>query len=793
MRRPGDTRMRRHRGRATRLTALLALGGLLAAGVCEAANPTLKNILPRGVQRGGDRELTFQGDRLGDAEEIFLYSGDGLVVKSLTPVDAGSFKAVIHVPDSCPLGEQLAQVRTKSGISEFRTFLVGALPCIDETEPNNAADKAQAIPLGTTVHGIVTNEDIDCFAVELQKGQRLAVEVEGMRLGSAMFDGRVSILDEQQAELADADDVPATQQDPILSLVAPETGRYFVQLRESSYGGSDISRYRMHIGSFPRPTAVYPGGGKAGEKMRVTFLGDATGPIEREIDVPAAGVDTTTRLTVTDAGGASPSGLAFRACASGNVLEQEPNDDAKAATAGDISSAFNGIIDRPGDVDHFRFAATKGQVFDIECFARRLGSGLDPVLNVLKSDGASIAGNDDARGLDSHIRFTAPADGDYLVKVADQLRRGAADFTYRVELTTPMPALALSIPRIDRYSQTRQSVAVPRGNRFAILVNAARTNFDGDLVLDDGELPPGIRLTAPPLKAGRTQIPVVFEATADAPIGGRLTTLEARQVTEQDPEGKAGVRGRLTNRADLVLGDPNAVYHSAEVDRVAVAVVDAVPVTVEIVPPKAPLVRNGSMELKVVVKRGEGFSQPVTVEFPFRPPGIAAAPSITIPPDKTEGSYPINADEKAAPGTWPVHVVAAADVGGTAWVASAPISIEVVEPFTVTEIKRVTVEQGKSGRMTCSLTPARPFDGEATARLVGLPAETTAPELKFTAETREIVFDVTTSSKSPIGGHRSVFVEIITPVNGETSRMTGNRGEVKILAPGANPAAQVAK
>jgi hypothetical protein len=773
---------------------LLSLGGWLAAGACEAANPALKIILPRGVQRGGDRELTFQGERLGDAEEIFLYSSDGLAVKSLTPVDAGSFKAVIHVPDSCPLGEQLVQVRTKSGISEFRTFLVGALPGIDETEPNNAADKTQAIPLGTTVHGIVTNEDIDCFAVELKKGQRLAVEVEGMRLGSAMFDARFSILDANQAVLAVADDASATQQDPILSLVAPEDGRYVVQLRESSYGGSDAARYRLHIGSFPRPTALYPAGGRAGDKMKVTFLGDATGQIEREIDVPAGPVDTTTRVTATDAGGTSPSGVAFRVSAAGNVLEQEPNDDAKAATAGDASSAFNGIIDRPGDVDHFRFAATKGQVFDIECFARRLGSGLDPVLNVLKPDGASIAGNDDARGLDSHIRFTVPEDGDYLVKVTDQLRRGQADFTYRVELTAPTPMLTLSIPRIDRYSQTRQTVAVPRGNRFAILVNATRTNVDGDLVLDGGELPPGIRMTAPPLKAGRTQIPVVFEAAADAPIGGLLATLEARQVTEQDPEGKAGVRGRFTNRADLVLGDPgSAVYHSAEVDRLAVAVVDAVPITVEIVQPKAPLVRNGSMELKVVVKRGEGFAQPVTVEFPFRPPGVAAAPSITIPPDKTEGTYPINADDKAAPGTWPVHVVAAADVGGTAWVASAPVELEVVEPFTVTEIKRVTVEQGKSGRMTCTLTPARPFAGEATARLVGLPAETTAPELKFTAETKEIVFDVRTSPKSPIGGHRSVFVEITTPVNGETSRMTGNRGEVKILAPGANPAAQVAK
>ena len=33
-----------------------------------------------------------------------------------------SFKAVIHVPESCPAGEQIVQVRTASGISDYRSF-----------------------------------------------------------------------------------------------------------------------------------------------------------------------------------------------------------------------------------------------------------------------------------------------------------------------------------------------------------------------------------------------------------------------------------------------------------------------------------------------------------------------------------------------------------------------------------------------------------------------------------------------------------------------------------------------
>ncbi len=753
-----------------------------------AASPSLSIILPRGVQRGGDRELVFQGERLGDTEEVLLYGDDGIVVKSIQPVNDTSFKVVVTVPEQCPAGEQIAQVRTKSGISDYRSFWVGLLPVIDEAEPNTTPDTAQAVPPGHTVHGIVTAEDVDCFAVDLKKGQRLSVEIEGLRLGSHRFDPHVSILDTKGFQFAVADDSPATLQDGILSILAPDDGRYMVKVREASYGGDDASRYRLHLGSFPRPAAVYPAGGKAGEKVTVTFLGDASGPIPREVEVPAGPIGENHRLVVGDDGGTCPTPLPFRISGLANALEQEPNDEPGTATPAATTLAFNGVIERPGDVDHFRFAATKGQVFEVECHARRLRSGLDPVVHVLKADGGTVAGDDDAKGPDSALRFEAPADGDYLVRVKDHLDRGQPAFTYRVELAPPAPALSLSIPRIDRFSQTRQAVAVPRGNRFAVLLNVTRTNFDGDLVVDGSQLPPGVTMTAPPIKAGQTQIPVVFEATADAPLAGRLIRWEARHVTEQDPEGAAGVRGHFKNSADFVSGDPNnAVYYAGRVEKLAVAVVEAVPFSVELVPPKAPLVKNGAIDLRVVVKRAEGFGKPVTVELPFRPGGVGAAPSITIPPEASEGVYQINADGKAATGSWPLHVVAGADVNGTAWVASPPVALEVAEPFTTANLKRTTCEQGQQASIACTLSHPRPFEGEAVARLQGLPPETSAPELRFTKDTAELVFPVTTTDKSPPGSHKSVFVEIVTPVAGEQARMRGGTAELKIVKPAEGP------
>jgi hypothetical protein len=600
-------------------------------------------------------------------------------------------------------------------------------------------------------------------------------------LGSYLFDPAVSILDAKRFEVATADDSPVAQQDGVLSYVAAEEGTYYVQVRETSYAGDGNCRYRLHVGTFPRPTAVYPAGGKAGETVSVTFLGDAGGPIVQDVVVPASG--TSLQLFAKDATGICPSSIPFRITPMGNLLEVEPNDAPDKATTGDSTLAFNGIIGTDGDVDCFRFAATKGQVFEVECYGRRIRSGLDPVINILRGDGAGIAGNDDSRGPDSYLRFEVPENGDYCVRVTDHLGRGRPDFVYRVELQPVTPSLALSIPRVDRYSQTRQQIMVPRGNRYAVLVNAARTNFGGDLILEPGALPAGTTAVFREMPGAVSQMPVVFEATADAPLGGGLVALEARPKDEN-----IKVRGAFENFADFVLGPPNnAVYYGAKVDKLAMAVVEPLPFHLEIVQPKAPLARNGTMNLKVIVKRGEGFAQPVTVEFPFRSPGIGAGPNITIPADQTEGLYTLNADGNAALGVWPVYCIAQADAGGPAWAASQLATMEVVDPYTVATLARASCEQGQVAQVVCTLEQKAAFEGEAVARLQGLPPETSAEELKFTKDTAELVFQVKTSDKTPVGNHKTPFVEMVVIVAGEPVTMRGGGTELQVAAPTAPP------
>ena len=53
-------------------------------------------------------------------------------------------------------------------------------------EPNNDfAEAPEASTMNVTVNGVADNEDVDYFAFEAKKGQRVSAEVEGMRLADA--------------------------------------------------------------------------------------------------------------------------------------------------------------------------------------------------------------------------------------------------------------------------------------------------------------------------------------------------------------------------------------------------------------------------------------------------------------------------------------------------------------------------------------------------------------------------------------------------------------------------------
>jgi hypothetical protein len=778
----------------------ILLGLFLAtATIATATQPRLTSTTPSCGQCGTELELRLNGSRLDDAQEIVFYD-PGIEVLKMEK-DTNSLKAQIKIASDCRLGEHHLRVRAATGVSDLRTFFVSPFPVLPEAEPNNELAKAQSISLNSTVTGSITSEDVDCFVVNARQGQRLSAEMTAMRLGQAAFDPYMAIQDCSGAVLASSDDSSLLMQDPLISMLAPKDGTYVIQVRETSYGGNANFNYHLHVGDFPRPTSVYPTGGKAGETVMLKFLGDPGGEFSQAIKLPETPRD---KFGVfAQQGGIAPSPNWIRISPFPNVLEVSPNPDQDPNRSGLSADrrlemvsalyreaatppvALNGIISQKGEADWFRFKAKKDQTLEVGVYARRLRSPLDSVLEIFDANGKSIASNDDSAGSDSYLKFTAPEDGEYLLRVKDQLGQGGVDYTYRVEITPVTPALTLSIPQVARYdSQTRQYVVVPRGNRYGAVISARRKDFSGDLAVSIEGLPAGLTLQADTMSSKVDALPLVFEATSDAKNDGKLLDLVAKSVGAT-PE----VQGKFIHNVELVQGPNNSVFYATRADKLMVAVVEAVPFRIRIVEPKVPLVQNGTMDLKIVAERDAGFDEPINVTMLWKPPGVGALPDVTIAKGQTNVEYRLNANSDAQTRNWKIAVLGSATVnGGTAWVSSQLANLEVGTPYLIGKIDPLAASPGDKAKLVCKLEQKQPFEGSATVKLLGLPDKVTASEVSITKDSQEVVFELNIDPKISHGSHKALLCSVDIKKDSESIPHSIASGGILRIVPPKNPA-----
>jgi hypothetical protein len=761
----------------------------LAAGL-RAAYPEFSACKPNGGQRGSEFKLTVTGTRLEDFETLLFYD-PGFTVKSVEAVAAGKVDLTIAVAADAALGSHLVRVRTRTGLSHPRQFFVSPYPTVDEKEPNSEFAQAQVIPLNSTIEGIILTEDVDYFKVTVKKGHRISLEVDGLRLGYLNFDPYIAILDKDRFEKAFSDDTILHRQDGYCSFVAEYDGEYYVMVRESSYRGSTRSFYRLHVGDFRRPDVVFPAGGKVGSKVDVRFI-DTKGSFAGSVTVPA---EEDPNFEVFSAEAPAPSGNPFRISQVDNFVESEPNNSREQANMVPSADAYalNGIIGEPGDADYYRLTLKKGQVLTGHAYAQGLGSPLDPVVSLRGAAGALIS-NDDGGGtrrLDSRFEVTVPADGDYTLSIRDHLDRGGPKYVYRVELTASQPRLTFASPDYSvNDSHYRQFIAVPRGGRMALLENFTRTRVGGDYRFAAPGLPAGVKLLTELAPKDLPNVPLLFEAAADAPLGQAIVPIRLDPV---DPQNK--VVGRLRQNFDVVR-DGNVIFLTDTEDRLPVVVVEEAPYALEIVTPKVPLVQNGVYDLKVVAKRKAGFEAAIRVFMVWTPPGVSVLGEMTIPAGGNECSFQLSANTGVPTADWKFVVMGEADAGKGRVYNASPFCTVKTQPAYVNAaaFPMAAIEQGQEGVVTTKLEQLQPFAGEAVARLVGVPDTVAIEPIKITKATTDLTFRVKPSKDCFPGKIANLFIQVDVPVpGGTTTHRVALGSSIRVDAPRKVAPAPVAK
>lgn len=156
-------------------------------------------------------------------------------------------------------------------------------------------------------------------------------------------------------------------------------------------------------------------------------------------------------------------------------------------------------------------------------------------------------------GKDSYLDFTAPADGDYYVRLTDVRGLGGSNYAYRLHIREPRPRFKLSV--------SPRNPNVPVGGTIPLTVTALRLDgYEGPIDISLNDLPAGLTATRNTIAAGQTDATILLSAAPDAKLSAAVpfeatgrATINVKQVAESaNPEDRTKLIS-LSAKPDVVM------------------------------------------------------------------------------------------------------------------------------------------------------------------------------------------------------------------------------------------------
>lgn len=113
------------------------------------------------------------------------------------------------------------------------------------------------------------------------------------------------------------------------------------------------------------------------------------------------------------------------------IIDATPAISPKDAKEVTLGSMINGRVTKD-NAAYYKFQAKKGQRLLVDCFAYRLDSRMDATLTLLDASGEELVTSRDVTRRDPLLDFTAPEDGEYIVKAYDYLYGGGENYVFRL-------------------------------------------------------------------------------------------------------------------------------------------------------------------------------------------------------------------------------------------------------------------------------------------------------------------------------------------------------------------------
>jgi len=354
-------------------------------------SPQLNAVSPRSVQRGTTTTVRLVGRNIWDADQVFIEPA--FIQAKLLPGDEkkpNDRSCELTVPAEMPPRVVRMRLHTPLGSTEAKSLWISPFAEVAEKEPNDASDVPVASLPATFSGTINTRGDRDRWSFDVRAGDELVFVLAGAEIGSAL-NARMSLLDANGKMVAVAERTPA-RRDPTLGYRFTEAGRYTLQIEDRNFTAGGNHFYLVHAGRFGWITDVFPLAVEQGSPAELQVEGFH---LPKSITIAATGTIGTREEIFETAVGPTLNAARIEVSHWPELLEVEPNDTLEnSLLVVPVPGAVNGRIEPTeagsSDVDHVAFDAKKAERLTIEVEARRRGSPLDSVIDVLHADGTPV-------------------------------------------------------------------------------------------------------------------------------------------------------------------------------------------------------------------------------------------------------------------------------------------------------------------------------------------------------------------------------------------------------------------
>lgn len=436
---------------------------LLATGIISAAPPTNDGIFPCGGKAGTEIETTLSGKASPWPPEFWC--SNPLV--SFVPAEKTP-KVTVKIDPKAKPGPCLIRTWNNEGTSEPFIFYIDEptenLTIEDEKQPNRSITEAQAVEtnLPCVVYGRLNpTKDVDCYRIDLKKGQTLHAFVEGYTFRGGI-DCVLHLYNPGGLRTRITHDNVLTP-DPELTYEATESGPHILAIMAIAtppnanvhFHGSTKSTYRINLAlkKSDIPLRLHPAKGKPDA--------DLSKPLTAPIDI-------------------------FHTLKTGSPRVK--------AT----------------------FSAKAKESFKIGVNAYKHRYPTDPVFIIKTKDDKLIREVDDGKNMvrDAEYLLKIPTDGNYSIEIRDRYFKTGADYRYQLTVQKPPPSFTGTVEK--------SSYTIDPGKEAAIKVKLTRLdNHKTALKLTIDNLPKGVSFKQPEIPEKTGDITIKLNAALETkPFSG---------------------------------------------------------------------------------------------------------------------------------------------------------------------------------------------------------------------------------------------------------------------------------